>query len=80
MDINERIKEQLNEHDVLLYMKGTPDFPQCGFSAATVKVFQQLDVSFESADILADPEKRQAIKEFSSWPTIGKRTCSSFIM
>ena len=54
----------------MIYMKGNRIFPQCGFSAATIKVFESLDVSFETVDILADAEKRQAIKEFSNWPTI----------
>jgi monothiol glutaredoxin len=51
-------------------MKGNPTFPQCGLSGATVRSFEQLDVPFETRDVLADPELREAIKTFSSWPTI----------
>ena len=70
MDVNERIKKQLESFPVLLYMKGTPDFPQCGFSAAVVDVLSQLGVRFNSVNILVDDEVRQGIKEFSQWPTI----------
>jgi monothiol glutaredoxin len=69
-DVIQEIKDEIARNKVLIYMKGTRIFPQCGFSAATVKVFEQLGVPFETVDILEDPEKRQAIKEFSSWPTI----------
>jgi monothiol glutaredoxin len=64
------IKEEVGRSKILIYMKGNRLFPQCGFSAATIKAFEQLEVPFETVDILEDPEKRQAIKEFSSWPTI----------
>ena len=69
-DVIQEIKDEIGQNKILIYMKGNRVFPQCGFSAATVKVFEQLGVDFETVDILEDPEKRQAIKEFSSWPTI----------
>ena len=67
---HDRIAKDLAENDVLLFMKGTPVFPQCGFSAAVVQVLSELGVKFKSVDVLKDPEIRQGIKEFSSWPTI----------
>jgi monothiol glutaredoxin len=69
-DIMTEIKDEVGRSKILIYMKGTPLFPQCGFSAATVKTFEQLGVPFDTVDVLEDPEKRQAIKEFSNWPTI----------
>jgi monothiol glutaredoxin len=66
----ERIKQDISDNDVVLYMKGTPVFPQCGFSAAVVQVLSHLGVRFKGIDILADPELREGIKVFSSWPTI----------
>jgi monothiol glutaredoxin len=66
----ERIKQDVGENAVVLYMKGTPVFPQCGFSAAVVQILTHLGVKFKGVDVLADPEIRQGIKEFSSWPTI----------
>ena len=69
-DVIAEIQDEIGTHKIMIYMKGTPIFPQCGFSAATVKVFEQLGVPFETVDLLADPEKRQAIKEFTNWPTI----------
>ena len=68
--IAQRIQSDISENDVVLFMKGTPVFPQCGFSAATVQILTQLGVKFKSFDVLKDPELRQGIKEFSSWPTI----------
>ena len=65
-----RIRETIGKNDVLLFMKGTPVFPQCGFSAAVVDVLSQLGVKFGSVNILVDDELRQGIKEFSQWPTI----------
>ena len=65
-----RIRDEIGKNDVLLFMKGTPVFPQCGFSAAVVDVLSQLGVRFGSVNILADDELRQGIKEFSQWPTI----------
>ena len=66
----DRIAKDLAESDVLLFMKGTPVFPQCGFSAAVVGILSELGVKFKSVDVLKDPEIRQGIKEFSNWPTI----------
>ncbi len=68
--IAERIASDVQSNDVVLFMKGTPVFPQCGFSAATVQILTQLGVKFKSFDVLKDPELRQGIKEFSNWPTI----------
>ena len=66
----DRIKRDVTDNPVLLFMKGTPVFPQCGFSAAVVQILSHLGVKFKGIDVLADPEIRQGIKEFSSWPTI----------
>jgi monothiol glutaredoxin len=68
--VHERIKQDIGENDVVLYMKGTPVFPQCGFSAAVVGVLTHLGVKFKGINILEDPELRQGIKDFSNWPTI----------
>jgi monothiol glutaredoxin len=68
--IAERIASDIEGNDVVLFMKGTPVFPQCGFSAAVVQMLTQLGVKFKSFDVLQDPELRQGIKEFSNWPTI----------
>ena len=68
--VTDRIRQEIAGNDVVLYMKGTPVFPQCGFSAAVVQVLTQLGVKFKGIDVLADPSLRQGIKEFSSWPTI----------
>lgn len=69
-DINARIAAEISANDVVLYMKGTPQFPQCGFSAAVVEVLDRLGVSFKGVDILRDDDLRQGIKAFSSWPTL----------
>ena len=66
----DRIKHDISDNAVVLFMKGTPVFPQCGFSAAVVQILTHLGVKFKGVDVLADPEIRQGIKEFSSWPTI----------
>ena len=68
--VHDRIQQEVGSNDVLLFMKGTPVFPQCGFSAAVVDVLSQLGVKFHGINILVDPELRQGIKEFSQWPTI----------
>ena len=68
--VHDQIAKDLAENEVMLYMKGTPVFPQCGFSAATVQVLSELGVKFKAVDVLKDPEIRQGIKEFSNWPTI----------
>ncbi len=66
----ERIKQDISDNDVVLYMKGSPVFPQCGFSAAVVQVLTHLGVQFKGIDILADPELREGVKIYSNWPTI----------
>jgi len=66
----ERIRQEIGQNDVVLYMKGSPVFPQCGFSAAVVQVLSELGVKFKGIDVLTDPSLRQGIKEFSQWPTI----------
>jgi len=66
----DRIRQDITENDVVLYMKGTPMFPQCGFSAAVVQVLTGLGVTFKGIDILVDPSLREAIKQFTNWPTI----------
>jgi monothiol glutaredoxin len=68
--IDERIEHEINEHDVVLFMKGTPIFPQCGFSAVVVQVLSHLGVKFKGVDVLGDPALRQGIKAFSDWPTV----------
>ena len=66
----DRIKQDITDYPVVLYMKGTPVFPQCGFSAAVVQILTQLGVKFKGIDVLSDPAVRQGVKEFSSWLTI----------
>ncbi len=68
--VQDRIQQEIAETPVVLFMKGSPVFPQCGFSAAVVQILSQLGVKFKGIDVLSDPEVRQGIKEFSSWPTI----------
>ncbi|MGH8148477.1 MAG: Grx4 family monothiol glutaredoxin [Steroidobacteraceae bacterium] len=69
MDVMERIKARIGSDPVVLFMKGTPDFPQCGFSAQTVAALRACGARFESVDIFEDPELREALKQYSSWPT-----------
>jgi monothiol glutaredoxin len=69
-DSTSRIGEIVKKNDVVLFMKGTPLFPQCGFSSRAVTILEHLGVPFESVDVLQDPEIRQGIKEYSDWPTI----------
>jgi monothiol glutaredoxin len=69
MDVNERIKKQLESYPVLLYMKGTPDFPQCGFSAKTVGILRAEGAKFAFINIFEDPEIREGLKAYSNWPT-----------
>ncbi|HXP13223.1 MAG TPA: Grx4 family monothiol glutaredoxin [Stellaceae bacterium] len=66
----DRIKREISDNPVLLYMKGTPVFPQCGFSARVVQILTTLGVKFKGIDVLADPDIRQGVKDFSNWPTI----------
>jgi monothiol glutaredoxin len=64
-----KIESQINNSKIMLYIKGTPEQPQCGFSAAVVQIFNGLGQPYDSANILEDPDLRQGMKEFSSWPT-----------
>ena len=69
MDTNERIQDQLQGSTVILYMKGSPDFPQCGFSAQTVAALKACGAEFTHVNILEDPELREGLKAHSNWPT-----------
>lgn len=69
MDVNDRIRDQISNNAVLLYMKGTPDFPQCGFSAQTVAALKACEAEFAFVNIFEDPELREALKAWSKWPT-----------
>ena len=66
----DRIQQEVDGNDVVLFMKGTPVFPQCGFSAAVVQILNHMGVKFGSADVLVDPAMRDGIKEFTNWPTV----------
>ncbi len=70
MDIKDKIKEIIKKNDICLFMKGTPDSPQCGFSMAVSNVLKHLNVKFEGINVLEDQNLRQGIKDFSDWPTI----------
>jgi monothiol glutaredoxin len=69
-DITQVIESAIRSNKVMIFMKGNRSFPQCGFSAATVAIFEQLGVPFETADVLSDPELRDGVKRYSNWPTI----------
>ncbi len=69
MDVNERIKEQLDSNPVMVYIKGTPDFPQCGFSGQTVAALKSIGRPFAYVNIFDDPEIREGLKAYSNWPT-----------
>ena len=69
-DIDARIQTTIDENKIVIFMKGSPSFPMCGFSAATIEVFNALEVPYETVDVLQDPEIREGIKVFSRWPTI----------
>jgi monothiol glutaredoxin len=70
METNEKIKNLISENDVCLFMKGTPDSPQCGFSMAVSNVLKHLKVNFKGINVLEDEDIRQGIKNYSDWPTI----------
>ena len=70
MEIQERIRKVIEENSVMLFMKGSPDFPQCGFSGRVVQILDACGAEFGSADVLMDPELREGIKAYSNWPTI----------
>lgn len=79
-EIFERIRQDISENDIVLYMKGSAVFPQCGFSAAVVQVLDNLHVKFKDVDVLSDPSLRQGIKDFTNWPTIPQLyICGEFI-
>ena len=68
-ELNQRIEKQLSSNPILLYMKGTPDFPQCGFSAQAVAALKQVDADFSYVNIFEDPDIREGLKVYSNWPT-----------
>jgi monothiol glutaredoxin len=70
MTIQEKIQQQIDQHPVVLYMKGTPDFPQCGFSGRVAHILRESGVQYLGVNVLEDAELRQGIKDFSQWPTI----------
>ena len=70
MEIKTKIQNLIDENDVCLFMKGTPDSPQCGFSMAVSNILKHLKINFKGVDVLQDQNIRQGIKEFSDWPTI----------
>jgi monothiol glutaredoxin len=69
-DINARIEDLLGKNEVVLFMKGSPQFPQCGFSQRATLILKEIGVEFASVDVLSDPEIREGIKAYGSWPTI----------
>lgn len=69
MDVLERIKQQVETHPVIIYMKGTPQLPQCGFSSRTAEVLKSLDIEFAFVNVLSDPEIFQNLPNFADWPT-----------
>ena len=69
-DVQARIADDVKSNDVLLYMKGTPAFPQCGFSAVTVQILSHVGVKFKAVNVLEDADVREGIKAYSNWPTI----------
>ena len=70
MSIQERIKAQVSENDVVVFMKGTPQFPMCGFSGQVVQILDHVGVSYVGVNVLEDADLRQGIKDFANWPTI----------
>ena len=69
-EANARIAEIVNGNDIVLFMKGTALFPQCGFSSRAIAILERLEAKYETVDVLQDPEIRQGIKEYSDWPTV----------
>ena len=67
---HDRIKKTVTDNDIVLYMKGTPTFPQCGFSSQVVQILDYIDVKYHSVNVLEDPDIRQGIKDVNNWPTI----------
>lgn len=69
-DVKQQIEQIVTTNDVVLFMKGTPLFPQCGFSSRAIAILDHLDVKYETVDVLADQDIRQGIKDYSDWPTV----------
>ena len=69
-DVLKEIDDEIHNNKIMIYMKGNPTFPQCGFSAATIEIFQEIGKPFHTVDVLSEPAKRDAIKSYSNWPTI----------
>src|SRR5205085_11531459 len=69
-DVRDRIEEVVRNNDIVLFMKGTPLFPQCGFSSRAIAILDRLNAGYETVDVLQDSEIRSGIKEYSEWPTI----------
>jgi monothiol glutaredoxin len=69
-DVRDRIEEVVRNNDIVLFMKGTPLFPQCGFSSRAIAILDHLGVKYETVDVLQDPEIRAGIKDYSDWPTV----------
>jgi len=70
MSIQEQLKQIIQDNEIILFMKGSPDFPQCGFSGRSAQILQACGVNFASVDVLADNTVREGIKEYSNWPTV----------
>ena len=70
IDVTESINNEIQSNDVVLFMKGTPDFPMCGFSAAVVQILNHMEVKFNSINVLDNNKIREGIKKYSNWPTI----------
>lgn len=70
MNVQDKIRKQVEENTIILYMKGTPQFPQCGFSGRATQLLNACGAKFASVNVLAEPDIREGIKQFSSWPTI----------
>jgi monothiol glutaredoxin len=69
-DVQKRIAREVSSHPIVMFVKGSPQMPQCGFSKAVMDIFEHLGVPFKTIDVLADPEVRDGIKQFTQWPTI----------
>ncbi len=69
-DVQQKIEQLVTTNDVVLFMKGTPLFPQCGFSSRAIAILDHLEVKYETVDVLADQDIRQGVKEYSDWPTV----------
>jgi monothiol glutaredoxin len=69
-EVRDRIEEVVRNNDIVLFMKGTPLFPQCGFSSRAIAILDHLGVKYESVDVLQDPEIRAGIKDYADWPTV----------